>query len=288
MPTSQATVAGLLRELRLPFRLITTINEGWDSDVYDVDGRWIFRFPRRPEVAAALEREARVLPVLAQTMPFDVPDPRLVGTHEGHPYMGYRKLAGQPFARGDDVVSIADALSALHSFPVEEAAGLLGVEPTIDRWVQQYVDLRAKTDKDIAPLLDAEVADALNDAFDRFLASDWSTVTPTFVHHDLGAEHILMDRETHRLSAIIDFGDMTIGDPTMDFVGVRITAGARLTKQAVTAYGGGIDDARMRFYVQVGAVHAVIYGQLIGDEHLVVDAIASLGRRLRGDDGRRA
>lgn len=270
--------------MRLPFRLITTINEGWDSDVYDVDGRWIFRFPRRPEVAAALEREARVLPVLARTMPFDVPDPRLTGNFDGQPYMAYRKLPGMPYVRGDDVESVADALRALHSFPADEAAELIGMEPTIDPWVDGYVELRARAATEIVPLLGGEVADALDAAFDQFLATDWAAVTPTLVHHDLGAEHILMDRETRRLNAIIDFGDVSIGDPTIDFVGLRITAGARLTKRAIASYGGAVDEARMRFYVQIGALHAVIYGQVVGDDKLVADAVASLGRRLLGHD----
>ena len=277
-----------MRDLGLAFRLITPINEGWDSDVFDIDGRWIFRFPRRPSVVAALERECRVLPKLVAAMPFDVPDPRFVGELEGQQFMGYRRLPGQAYLRGDNVVSVAEGIKAMHAFPVDRAAVLLGDLPTMDAWVQSYVELRDYAEKEVAPLVDGETAAAMVGAFEEFLATDWSVVTPTFVHRDLGAEHILIDRDTRELSGIIDFGDMAIGDPTIDFVGLRISAGIRLTDTAINAYGGEIDEGRMRFYVQVGAVHAVAYGLLIEDEELVADAVASLARRLRGDDGRRA
>ena len=236
----------------------------------------------------ALERECRVLPVLVGAMPFDVPDPRFVGEQEGQRYMGYRRLPGQAYIRGDDIASIGEGIAALHAFPAARAAELLDTAPTMDDWVRSYVELRADADKHVVPLLDHDVRDALDRAFDAFLAADWSSVAPTFVHRDLGAEHILIDRDTHRLSGIIDFGDMAIGDPTIDFVGLRISAGARQTALAVKAYGGQVDEGRTRFYVQVGAVHAVLYGLLIEDDDLVAGAVASLSRRLMSDDGRRA
>ena len=260
------------------------MNEGWDSDVFDIDGRWIFRFPRRREVVAALKRECKLLPELVGAMPFDVPDPRFIGVYEHQRYMGYRRLPGQAYVRGDDIVSIAEALRELHAFPVERAAERLGMSPTMDEWVKSYVDLRTTARKQAVPLLPRDAAESLDRAFDAFLATDWSTVTPTLVHRDLGAEHILMDRETRRLSGIIDFGDMAIGDPTIDFVGLRISAGERLTNKASAADGGDIDLSRMRFYVQVGALHAILYGLLIKDPALVDDATAALARRLRGDD----
>jgi aminoglycoside 2''-phosphotransferase len=217
-------------------------------------------------------------------MPFDVPDPRFVGSFENQRYMGYRRLPGQAYMRGDDIESIAHALARLHAFPVDTAAQLLGVPATMEGWVQSYLDLRSAADKEAIPLLPAEAADALNRAFDTFLTTDWGAVPPTFVHCDLGAEHILMDRDSQQLSGMIDFGDMTVGDATIDFVGLRISAGARLVDKAIRAYGGVVDKDRMRFYVQVGALYAILYGQLIGDEELVVDAVRSLERRLLGHD----
>ncbi len=44
-----------------------------------VDDRWVERRPRRPEVAAQLLRETRLLPWLAAQLPLQVPVPRVAG-----------------------------------------------------------------------------------------------------------------------------------------------------------------------------------------------------------------
>jgi aminoglycoside 2''-phosphotransferase len=282
--TSQGLVAGLLHELGLSPRLITPINDGWDSDVFDVDGEWIFRFPRRPEVVASHERECRILSPLAGALPFAIPVPAYVGEFEDRRYMGYARVGGLAYVAGDDASSVGRAIRALHDFPAERAAALLDCDPTIAGWLADYAQLRATTDERVAPLLHADVRAALDAAFDAFFADEWDAVTPVLVHRDLGAEHMLMDRETRALVGMIDFGDAAVGDPTIDFVGLYITGGSAATACAIADYEGPVSEARLRFYMQVGAVHAVLYGQDTGDDDLATDAVASLVARLLGHD----
>jgi aminoglycoside phosphotransferase (APT) family kinase protein len=65
-----------LRE-RLPglvgHRLVP-IADGRDSEVVVVDGRWVVRAPRRPEVAARMRAEVALLAELARALPVAVPD----------------------------------------------------------------------------------------------------------------------------------------------------------------------------------------------------------------------
>ncbi len=49
----------------LPLNSLEYLSEGWDSLVFRVNSRLIFRFPKRPEVETALLKEARLLPHLA-------------------------------------------------------------------------------------------------------------------------------------------------------------------------------------------------------------------------------
>ncbi|MEV0052884.1 phosphotransferase, partial [Saccharopolyspora shandongensis] len=54
------------------------IDGGWDSAATLVEGRWIERRPRRPEVADRLRMETELMPWLAPQLPLDVPEPHIV------------------------------------------------------------------------------------------------------------------------------------------------------------------------------------------------------------------
>src|SRR5918911_1437267 len=56
---------------------------GWDNAAYLVNGNLVFRFPRRQMGAGLIEREARILPLLAPHLPLPVPVPRFVGRPAG-------------------------------------------------------------------------------------------------------------------------------------------------------------------------------------------------------------
>jgi aminoglycoside phosphotransferase (APT) family kinase protein len=58
---------------------IEQLATGWDNTVYLVDGRWIFRFPRREIAVAGVEREIAVPPHLSRRLRLPIPVPELVG-----------------------------------------------------------------------------------------------------------------------------------------------------------------------------------------------------------------
>lgn len=89
---------------------------GWDSAATLVDGRWVDRRPRRPEVADQLRRETRLMPWLAPRLPVPVPVPRVVNSDPlvvRHEY-----LPGEPI----------DKLEATHGHQLEcGVPGLRGI-----------------------------------------------------------------------------------------------------------------------------------------------------------------
>ncbi len=79
--------------------IVTHLGEGCDSTAFEVNGTWVFRFPKRPDVETQLLTEMRVLPVLAERLP--IPIPRFC--FHGQPtsafprhFGGYAKLPGVP------------------------------------------------------------------------------------------------------------------------------------------------------------------------------------------------
>ncbi len=91
-----------------------------------VDRAWVVRFPRRAVAVAGLEREVRVLGILARRLPLPVPLPEFIGRPgAGYPwpYWGARLLPGRELAdarlpeadRTPLAAGVGDFLRQLHN-----------------------------------------------------------------------------------------------------------------------------------------------------------------------------
>ena len=247
---------------------ITPIIGGWAAWTFEVDGEWIVRFPRNAYVIDAHQRELRLLPELARTMPFAVPAPAWTGDVEGVPFFGYRKIRGRPLTENDTLLADAvnAAIDALHGFSATRARELLDDPGTAEHWRAGYVELQRKADDRVAALLPD--AGRLTAAFEDFLAT--AEFTPTLVHRDLGNEHVLIDEQRGEVAGIIDFEDAAVGDLVIDFFPL-----ASLGREL-----GGSEARRFAHYRWLGALHAVLYGLEQSEPELVEDALSGLTRRL--------
>ncbi|HYZ91092.1 MAG TPA: phosphotransferase [Actinomycetota bacterium] len=278
-----------VRELLLPrgieAREIVRIEGGWASHTFEVDGEWIFRFPRNDEIARSLEREIRLLPSLARAVSFAVPRFEFIGYYDDRLYAGYRKIEGVALdeIELDDrlIEGVARALRELHDFPASDARDVFGDPGTVDAWRDDYIRLREKAEIQVRPLLDAATWNAVTIGFEQFLTDlDFS---PALVHRDLGMEHILVDRESMSVTGIIDFEEAGVGDPVIDFVGLQIEFGDELVERIAQEYGSAFDGAareRCKFYAWMGSVHAIFYGLETSRQSIVDDGVRVLPKRL--------
>ena len=114
---------------------VTARHEGWDNEAFEINGEWIFRFPKRADGELPLKRELALLPRLSTVVPLPVPAYQLIGQPCAlFPcvFAGYLKLDGTPAI--DLVVGLAHAvalapsvalfLSAVHSFSWADAQDL--------------------------------------------------------------------------------------------------------------------------------------------------------------------
>lgn len=255
------------------------IGDGWSSWTFLVDGTWIVRFPRTGEVATRTAREARLLGELADAVDFPVPRPELSGEWEGMPFIGYRRIPGEPMtAETFDAEKVGHLIRGLHAFPADRARALLGDVGTWEEWKQIYVDLRADVRERLALHMDAELLAAVELGFELFLATRvWPE--PVLVHHDLGVEHILVDGDD---IGLIDFEYVKVGDPAADFIGIWIAFGLDAVRATITAYGPNDPwfPGRCRFYRWTGSVWAALHGLDTGDDDLVAGALAETRRRI--------
>lgn len=179
------------------------IDHGWDSRAW-IEGPWIHRAPRRPEVRPRLLAELTLLPWLAPQLPLPVPVPE--PTTDG---VRHRMLPGRPFTNGDQETgrALGAFLKALHAVDPAEAVvyGALDAATATTEKTATLAEFRTQ----IVPLLPAELHGKALALLERV-----AQVRTSLVHCDLGPDHILM--EAGRITGIIDWTDAVIGDPALD------------------------------------------------------------------------
>ncbi|WJZ66392.1 phosphotransferase family protein [Kocuria rosea] len=198
------------------------ITEGWDHVVVVLDEALVFRFPQEAPYAQALGREIAVLDHLAPRLPVRIPRYDRVapdGSFAGYPLLPGRTLQPEVLASLDGtardalVDQLAGFLSALHTAPVpgtplEQVPASFLAEDQDDVRSAAAVHLPAV----LTPAELDEVARILADV-DALLAADLPEVV---VHNDVYSRHLLWDDDDARLG-VIDFSDMCVGDPAVDF-----------------------------------------------------------------------
>jgi aminoglycoside phosphotransferase (APT) family kinase protein len=195
---------------------LEVLANGWDNLICRLGGDLAVRLPRRAMAAKLVAHEQRWLPLLATRLPLPVPAPVRVG----HAALGYpwpwsivpflpgRVAAGTPPADPRQAaVSLGGFLGALHSpapsdAPVNPFRGV----PLAERHK-----------------VFMENVDAVGDGLDRAaVLGQWEVAVatprwdgpPVWLHGDLHPANVLV--HDGRVSGVIDFGDITSGDPAID------------------------------------------------------------------------
>lgn len=193
---------------------------GTDNAVYRLGDDMVARLPRTPRTSRTLEVERQWLPRLAPQLPLAIPLPLADGIPgEGYPFPWsvYRWLPGENATTehitdtGRLAADLARLIAALQRIdpeggpPPGEVNSFRGV-PLARR--------DAGTRAAIAFLADEIDVAAVTAAWDEALgAPEWRR-PPVWLHGDLDSRNLLA--ENGRLSAVIDFGTLGVGDPACD------------------------------------------------------------------------
>ena len=265
------------------------ITGGWASDTFEVNGEFIFRFPRHANHKFDLQKEIRLLPSLSKILSVKIPNFEFID--QNIPYVGYKKIQGVPIMHCDltsDKLAkqMASVLLEMHSFPPEKALelGVLKLD-----WKQDYANFFELVRNKTFNLLEEPVRAKAEAVFDEFLNNaDNFSFTPILVHRDLaGDAHILCDTETNVINGIIDWEDACIGDPAIDFTGLYWDCGEKFTKAILSHYedlgGNGPETDRTfwqrnLFYYQIGHFHTIMYGLEINNENHLREGIETINK----------
>jgi aminoglycoside 2''-phosphotransferase len=217
----------------VPAHDVTDLGRGTDSVAYLVDGEWVFRFPAVDNARRTLRREVALLPRLDPALPLAIPAFEHVGRRDDGEllFVGYRVLPGVPltpklFAALPDreqreaLESLASFLQALHAFPVD-AARRAGVAH--ERVSGGYHPGQRDLPCSLAAHLSAGEVARLQAEFAAYEADyEPRGVPPALLHCDLKPEHVLYDRAAGRITGVLDWGDVSLGDPDFDLAVVGI------------------------------------------------------------------
>ncbi|MFK0293248.1 aminoglycoside phosphotransferase family protein [Streptomyces sp. NPDC090442] len=187
---------------------MTSFSEGWDSEARLVQGRWVERRPRRPEIAGQLHTEVSLMSWPAPQLPLPVPVPAVA---RAEPLVAWHDLVPGDSLTTPDAAqarSLAGFLRALHTADPVEA--VRRGTPSARQVREQRATMTAEFDSRVLPLLPAERREPAT----ALLAEVAALPADTLVHCDLGPEHVLT--RDGELTGVIDFGDVHIGDPAID------------------------------------------------------------------------
>jgi aminoglycoside phosphotransferase (APT) family kinase protein len=254
MPAAEVDVSlGLVRRLiadqhpDLAGLPVVLLANGWDNVICRLGDDLAVRLPRRAAAAELVRHEQRWLPGLAARLPLPVPAP----VRAGEPALGYpwhwsivpflpgRPAAVSPPADPDEAAaSIGGFLGALHQpAPAGAPANPFRGGPLADR----DDAFRARLAR-LGPLADQAAAGRVWTA--ALAAASWDG-PPLWLHGDLHPANILVTGG--RISGVIDFGDITAGDPATDLsvAWALLPAGAHVAFRAAyqAAGGPGVTDA---------------------------------------------
>ncbi|MFE2145894.1 aminoglycoside phosphotransferase family protein [Streptomyces sp. NPDC059456] len=224
----------------LPVRKVRSA--GTDHAMYRLGEDMSVRLPRMPGAADQVDLEQRWLPHLAPHLPLAVPVPLGRGVPgEGYPFAWsvYRWLDGANLF-DEPVTALHDAAAGLGRFVAAlrgiDAAGAPrsfrgGPVGTADAGVRAAIrDLGADGTHD---------AGAATAAWEAALGAPQWDGPPVWLHGDLLPGNLLARQG--RLSAVIDFGGVGVGDPACDTMAAwtLLSAGTR----EVFREAAGVDDA---------------------------------------------
>jgi aminoglycoside phosphotransferase (APT) family kinase protein len=195
---------------------------GTDNALYRLGDDMAVRLPRIPAATGQVDKEHRWLPRLAPHLPLAIPVPLAKGTPgEGYPWRWsvYQWLDGEP-ATMERLADARQAATELAQF----IAALQRIDPTggpspgphnFSRGVPLAMR-DAPTRAAIASLNGVLDLDAVTAAWGAALQAPAWRRPPVWIHGDLQSGNLVAVQG--RLSAVIDFGGLGVGDPACDLI----------------------------------------------------------------------
>lgn len=205
-------------------RHLVLVDRGWDNTTFGLGDNLAVRLPHRQAAAALIENEQRWLELLAPQLPLPIPAPLRRGV-PGPNYPWHWSVVpwfdGAIAAEASlsdpriDAQRLGEFLKALHRPAPADAPKNPHRGTPLSVRAEAFEDRRS----DLAQRRPDLPLDALADVFTRAVDADQGPDTErarrnVWMHGDLHTLNMLVANDA--LAAIIDWGDLCVGDPSSD------------------------------------------------------------------------
>ncbi len=235
-----------------PSEIHSALTPGWDYQVVFF-GEWVLRMGRTRAANTRLQYEMSKLETLSVALPIPHYEERC-------PWGGlYRKIPGDPVtctALKEPAVQAAlhNFVNSLHdpkNLPTPYRMGHAKA-----RWRRRYQILEGQIQESVLSLLTTKqqrrAQDHFRDFFSQLSMGSWE---PALLHGDLSCDHILVD--AGKISGIIDFGDLMVGDPAFDWSGWESGSAPDRYRDRIRFYRWVAPTYQIRFLLEHGTVEEV-------------------------------
>lgn len=222
------------------------IESGWDHYILILDGRLVFRKPKDSRYTEIFVNELRFMKYIKDFTSTTIPEYKYIakdGSFAGYPIIPGASLDREMFnsMSEDQIDSLAEQIGSfltdIHKVPVsvKQEFGIKDSDYSGD-----FNDMQRKAERMLYSKLSTEEVDEIKKFFSEYREMLSEVKCDTFLHNDLGGEHILFDEKTGKIG-VIDFSDREFGDPAFDFTGM-IEFGEDFTQKVIDHYTGKKDN----------------------------------------------
>lgn len=205
----------------LEFKGMEVIDKGWNNTIVKLDDKVIFRFPKTDNLFS-LKDEVKFLDYLNEFSSLRIPKYKYIS--KNNDFAGYEMISGEPLEtdkyhklspnqQKQIQIGLAEFLKVIHSIPLKKARQL----KVKDAWT--FMDALKKAEKRaeaIAKKLNSDEKKKLSVYLNK-LSQSKHLYKKSVIHQDFYEAHILYDFVKNKLTGIIDFSDVQIGDKAIDF-----------------------------------------------------------------------
>lgn len=198
---------------------LTLVTSGWDNSLYRLGDRLVLRLPRRHVAAELVLNEHRWLPAVATRISVPIPAPVRLGEPTSYypwhwtisRWIDGEAAAGLPADERDPIAAgLARFMNEMHvPAPPDAPRNPVRGVPLRDRASVVHERLSGQLEQD---------AGELAALWDMLLAVPAWPGPPLWLHGDPHPANVLLngDHGSAELAAVLDFGDLTGGDPATD------------------------------------------------------------------------
>lgn len=234
------------------YRMIT---HGFDHVIIILDEKIVFRFPRSQEYKKNLSHEIKLLNYLGKNLSVGIPQYKYIVRDKS--IAGYDMLHGcelkkkyfNQLSKADRALlakQIGHFLSIIHTIPKDIAFAYEVKTMNAKRKYKKYVQLFSR---DVFPKLQEDEKNSIRKFFKDFDKIANYPHPDVLLHNDLNENNMLWNQKA-RIINILDFSNVILGDPALDFRSLY-QYGVHFLEEVLDCYTGDKDDKmleRILFY----------------------------------------